>query len=301
MDEHLREFAGLPVTEFGDDASSDNPQSTAWAVRTCHEGDAFDRVFERFLGAVDTRAVTHMVLGYWGAEYQKNLADPVELLVNASPRLPALRAVFLGDITFAEVADISLINQCDITPLLAAFGDLERLEVRGYKGFALSPVSASALKVLRFEAYGLPASVVRAVGASDLPNLQTLEMWLGSPDHVSDATVADLDGILVGERLPALRRLGLFFSEMHDEICAALATAPVVARLTDLQLTLGALTDDGAEALLSGQPLTHLRILDLGENHMTGPMLSRLRAALPHARLDAEWPEGDDEEFSSFR
>jgi hypothetical protein len=296
--EHLSEFDGLPVTEFDDDASGRiRPAGrTAWAVRDHFEGEGFGRVLERFLGAVDAAAVTHLVLGYWGADFDDSLADPVQLLMQAAPRLPRLRAVFLGDIVLEE-AEISWINQCDITPLLTAFGGLERLEVRGGNGLVLSPVSAAALKALRFETGGLPAAVVRAVGASDLPNLETLELWLGVQNYGGDATVADLGGILGGERLPALRRLGLMDSEIQDEICAAISTAPVVARLTDLLLSMGLLTDDGAEALLSGQPLTHLRTLDLGHNYLTGPMRDRLRAALPQARLDTDGAEEDDEDF----
>jgi hypothetical protein len=40
------------------------------------------------------------------------------------------------------------------------------------------------------------------------------------------------------------------------------------------------LTDDGAEALLSGQPLTHLVELDLSHHYLTEPMVERVRAAL---------------------
>jgi len=69
-------------------------------------------------------------------------------------------------------------------------------------------------------------------------------------------------------------------SEIQDEICAAIATAPVVARLSGLDLGMGVLTDDGAEALLSGQPLTHLTALNLSHHYFTGPMAERVRAAL---------------------
>ncbi|GAA4600549.1 hypothetical protein GCM10023195_00170 [Actinoallomurus liliacearum] len=39
-----------------------------------------------------------------------------------------------------------------------------------------------------------------------------------------------------------------------------MASAPVVARLEVLDLSMGTLSDDGATALLSGQPLTHLKM-----------------------------------------
>jgi hypothetical protein len=297
VNEHLTRFAGVPVVEFGHDAEPVPGARVAWAVRTYHDGEPFGQIFDRFLETVDTTAVTHLVFGYWGAGYETSSAVPLQMLVDAAARLPKLKAVFFGDIA-AEEDEISWITQCDITPLLRAYPGLERLDVRGGSELELSTLSSTALKVLRLEAGGLPAAVVRAVGASDLPNLETLELWLGVQEYGGNATVGDLAGILGGERLPALRRLGLMDSEIQDEICAAVATAPVVARLWELALSMGMLTDDGAEALLSGQPLTHLGVLDLRHHFLTAHMVRRLRAALPKVRLlidtaqddhDGEW------------
>jgi hypothetical protein len=279
VNEHLENFAGLPVVQFEPEDRPEPGRRCAWRVSSEFEGEPFDELFARFLDTVDTAAVTHLVLGYWGASYEENKADPVTLLAGAAPRLPNLNALFLGDI-LSEESEISWIEQSDVTPLLRAFPGLERLDVRGGQGLTLSPLSSAALKVLRCESGGLPAVVVRAVGASDLPSLQTLELWLGVQDYGGDATVADLAPILSGERLPALTRLGLMDSEIQDEICAAVATAPVVARLSELDLSMGVLTDDGAEALLSGQPLTHLVELNLSHHYLTEPMLARLREAL---------------------
>ncbi|RJL30151.1 leucine-rich repeat domain-containing protein, partial [Bailinhaonella thermotolerans] len=79
-------------------------------------------------------------------------------------------------------------------------------------------------------------------------------------------------------------------------IAAAVAAAPVVSRLETLSLGLGLLGDEGAEALLSGQPLTHLARLDLAHHFLTGPMMDRVRRALPGTEVDLsdqEDPEPD--------
>ncbi len=284
--EHLDRYAGLRVVDF---RSGDKPApgervawrvDIEWGIEPELMKSAFSQVFDRFLATVDTTAVTHLIFGYWGGSGDELSGEgPLRMLVDAAPRLPALKAVFFGEI-IQEENEISWIQQSDITPLLRAYPGLERLDVRGGNGLELSPLSSTALKVLRFESGGLPAAVVRTVGASDLPNLQTLELWLGDPEYGADTTVADLAGILSGERLPALTRLGLMNSEIQDEICGAVAAAPVVARLQELALSMGVLTDDGAEALLSGQPLTHLTELDLRHHFLTEPMVARLRAAL---------------------
>lgn len=53
-----------------------------------------------------------------------------------------------------------------------------------------------------------------------------------------------------------------------------------MARLSTLRLSLGTLGDAGAEALLGGQPLTHLAELDLHHHYLSEPMTGRLREAL---------------------
>ncbi|WP_067814349.1 STM4015 family protein [Actinomadura kijaniata] len=293
--QHLTEFAGLPVAEFDfeteEDAELPPAAGHAWAVRTSFDEESFEQVWSRFRAAVDTTAVTALVIGYWGASYDEHEADPVALLTEAAADFPALRALFLGDIT-GEEAEISWIEHSDITPLFTAFPELERFEIRGADGnegrIRLEPIKSTALKRLRFESGGLPARIVRAVAASDLPNLEHLDLWLGTDTYGGDATMADLEPILTGERLPSLRHLGLEDSETQDQVAEAVAGAPVVARLESLSLAMGILTDAGAEALLSGQPLTHLRRLDLHHHYLGDTMMDRLRAALPGVDLNLD-------------
>jgi hypothetical protein len=308
--QHLSTFAGKPVADFrheheGDGVADHYPAAdgatiplaaqAAWRIGTWFDGPEFSDVFTKFLDEVDTAEVTHLVIGYWGADYDTGAVDPVRSLAEAAERLPALRALFLGDVIL-EQAEISWIEQSDITPLFGAFPGLEHLEVRGGQGLALDPVTSPVLKTLRMESGGLPAAVVRAVGASDLPALERLDLWLGVDDYGGDSTVADLEGILGGARLPSLRHLGLEDSGIQDEIAAAVAGAPIVARLETLSLAMGTLSDQGAEALLSGQPLTHLDKLDLHHHYLSQPMIERIRAALPDVLVnleDAQDPEKD--------
>ena len=286
---HLEEYAGLPVFRFDHETGPDDDlppaAEAAWHVGTDFDEEPFDDVFARFLRAVDTTAITALIIGHWGGEFDTHSSDPVALLVDAAGSLPNVRALFLGDVTW-EQAEISWIEHSDISPLLAAFPGLESLGVRGAQGLVLEPIKSETLKTLRFESGGLPARVVQAVGASELPNLERLDLWLGVGDYGGDATVADLGPILSGERLPALRHLGLEDSEIQDEVAAAVAGAPVVARLESLSLAMGTLTDRGAEALLSGQPLTHLRELNLRHHFLSDAMTERVRAALPGVGVD---------------
>ena len=123
--------------------------------------------------------------------------------------------------------------------------------------------------------------MVRAVAGSEFPELTDLELYLGTSEYFGGSEVADLAGILEGTAFPKLRYLGLRNAENSDEIAAAVAHAPVVARLEVLDLSLGSLGDEGAAALLAGQPLTHLKKLDLHHHFISEPMQDRLRRPCP--------------------
>ncbi|MEV7288947.1 STM4015 family protein [Streptomyces sp. NPDC093252] len=303
--EHLTEFYGLPVFDlpYPNEENARLPEvgTVAWRLSIDPYGDSdeeFGDCWERFLDTVDPAGVRAIVVGPWGEVYDHDSSDIVRRLVDAHKELTGLRAVFLGDLVMEE-AEISWIEQSDVTPVLAAYPLLEEFGVRGGTGLRFPALAHRALRTLTFEAGGLPGQVVRGIAASELPALEHLDIWLGVNGYGGDATVADLAPVLAGGRFPALRHLGLRNSEIQDEIAAAVAAAPVVAQLTSLDLSMGVLTDAGAMALLDGQPLTHLTSLDLDHNFITDPVAQRIQAALePHGvevELSGTGREWDDD------
>lgn len=315
---HLEEFAGLPVLDFPlrdkGSAAQVEPDQVAWRLRadTSRERrrasnvdwDAdLDAVYEAFLTQVDPARVVAIVTGvaYYGGEY--GAYDHLERLVKHAGSLPNLRAIFLGDV-IGEESDVAYMKLCDPTQLLEAFPRLEELRLRGsfetWQGqIPFEPFQHAALRALVFESGGLSAEAIRAVGRSEIPELEHLEFYFGDPEYGGDGQVRDIDWLLEGDRFPRLRHLGLRDSPLQDEIAAAVAHAPVVARLETLDLSLGTLGDEGAGALLAGQPLTHLAKLDLHHHFMSDAMMQRLREALPEVDLDLneqEEPEEWDED-----
>ncbi|GGL24423.1 STM4015 family protein [Nocardia jinanensis] len=312
INHHLAEFGGLPVFDFPEHlvepehaaaTSFDHPavESVAWRVGRIgwdSEGSWTD-LFDRFLELVDTTGIRAFVVASW-VDLEEDGYEPVDVvlqrLVAARDRFPALRALFLGDIT-QEENEISWITQGRVTELLDAYPELTEFGVRGSEQLSFPAVRHERLEKLTIQAGGLPATVVRGVAASDFPALTHLDLWLGTPNYNGNAEIADLAPILAGDRLPALRHLGLRNSEIQDDVCAALAAAPVVARLESLDVSMGILTDAGAAALLGGQPLTHLERLDLHYNYLSAEIRDRLREALsPKVELDLD--PGDAETHS---
>ncbi|MFI7616691.1 STM4015 family protein [Nonomuraea terrae] len=284
-DDYTAGYAGLPVVTVPlpeEAGPGPDPGAVAWRFSEL-EGCLADG-FEWFFRHVDTAKVTAIVIGEWDDPLSGPCDEINEWLTGNAGRLPELRSLFVGAMT-SEHCEISWIQQDDVTPLLEAFPKLERLEVRGADGLRLRPVRHEALRTLRVESAGMPAEVVRAVGECDLPALEHLELWIGIEDQGGTCTAADCAAIMNGARLPSLRHLGLRNCPFADELAAGLAHAPVMARLESLSLAMGSFGDPGAEALLSGQPLTQLSTLDLDHHFLSEAMVARLTAALPETEV----------------
>lgn len=293
------DYAGLPIVSLRPPGAPHPPAGeAAWrvSVHVYNAKETFEEHFARFVETIDTTEVRALIVGGWVEAYEKDASGPIGLLAESAARFPALRSLFFAAMP-QEECEISWIQQSDVTPLLESFPLLERLEVRGGTGLELRPVRHEHLRVLRFEAGGLPASVVRGVGMSELPALEHLEAWLGTSEYGGETTAADLENILSGERLPALRHLGLQNSEIQDEVAALVAAAPVVDRLESLAQSMGVLTDEGAEALLSGRSLTHLKRLDLHHHYLTDAMVERVEAAFSGVQLDVSDQKEPDGEW----
>jgi hypothetical protein len=285
-------FAGRPVVGYRDRAFAPpvtDPAAVAWrlAMEYDQSPEGFAAEFDAFLADVGP-SVTALVIGEWGSCNTE--PPPVGPLAERAADLPNLRALFIGDIVGDE-CEVSWLQVDDPAPLLAAYPALTHLRVRGSTD--LSPVVHKELRELVLESGGLPAATVRAVGYSELPALTHLELWLGDPHYGGDATVDDLAGILAGARLPALTHLGLRDAHDADHLMAAVADAPVVARLRHLDLSMGTLGDDGVRTLLAGQPLTHLATLNLRHHFVSPELAARVVAELPGVQVDVAEPQAE--------
>ena len=303
FEEYLTEFAGLPVVEFpvrqGAPVPEVEPGDVAWRLRI--EADwgrnqgyykDFKERFADFLEQVDVSRVRALIIGMTAYEDQFDSETAVQLLAEHAAAFPKLRAIFIGDVV-REDSDVAYIEHTDLMPVLESYPLLEGFHVRGSgydlhggRSAAVRPFKHEALRVLVFESGGLSAEIIRAIGESEIPELEHLELYFGDENYGGGAGIEDIEWLLSGEKFPKLRHLGLCDAPNQDEIAAALAHAPIMARLDELDLSLGTLGDEGAAALLAGQPLTHLKSLDLYHHYLSDEMMQRLREALPGVELD---------------
>lgn len=279
--EHAQELFGKPVEEWRPGVSLDDPSGTAYRIAIDYDeaeaGVTWEERFAEFFSLPNASAVTSIVIGVWG-----NVGDPlgdsisvVKTLSEARDKLPALRALFVGDIV-GEEFEISWIEQSDMAPIFDAYPELEHFRVRGGMKLRFGPLNHSRLRSLVVESGGLDVSVVRDITASSLPELEHLELWLGDDGYGGNAELVDLAPILSGKLFPKLTHLGLRDSELTDAIAAAVAHSPLLDRLRVLDLSLGTLSDDGAAALLASPGIKKLEFLDLHHHYCSDEMVSKL-------------------------
>ena len=291
ISENAEEFAGLPVRDFDPESGIEDPTGSIYRLRIDYDDEdpLLDRLAQ-FLEDPNAARVPGLIIGSWQGEESDASSEPiVEALVAARDALPALRALFLGDIT-SEENEISWIQQSDVTALFDAYPALEHFRVRGGAGLVIGQLRHEKLRSLVVESGGLDGVVVRGIAASDLPRLEHLELWLGTENYGGNVSLEDLAPILRGDRFPALRRLGLRDAEHADALAGAVAQAPVLDRIDTLDLSLGDLGDEGVLALAASPGVARLKHLDIHHHYASPEAIARLQG------LGIEVEAGDRQE-----
>jgi hypothetical protein len=294
--ELLTEFAERRVVDFENSDSWEGPEV---AYRLREEYDDERTVADRLTTLVEhpeSSRVKALIIGAWSKVCEgEGSTGVVDALVKAAPKLPELRALFLGEMTYEE-CEISWINQCDVTPILNAFPKLEELRIRGGNGLAFSKTRHTGLQELAIETGGLPSSAIRELQLCDFPNLEHLELLLGEQNYGFDGGVEDFQPLLSGNLFSKLKFLGLMNSAIADELAAVVVNAPLVRRLETLDLSMGSLTDEGIRSLTALADVDNLRRLNISHHYGTKGALKDLAAALS-CEVVADDPQEPEDEW----
>lgn len=293
---HDEIFAGLPIVVFSGDSELANPKEHAIKLMQSWDGDvSFVDAFLALLEEPKAKDIEVLVIGTWSeAPHDKSSELVIDLLVAAKEKLPNLRALFIGDIA-SEEKELAWIVQSDFKPLFTAYPQLEVLKLRGSYGLLLDGLElANNLHTLIIESAGLDRSVIEAITASPLANLQHLELWLGSEESGANINIYDFEVLLSDEVLPSLKYLGLRNSEHADELAPVVASSPLLLRLDSLDMSLGNMSDQGGEAFLKSSALGKLKTLNLQYHYFSDDMMQRLSALSPEVdtsrqKIAQEW------------
>lgn len=289
ISEHLTSWLGYPVTPLSFENIGGQLPDLSKTICRLHIGwddeGSFAELFARFLKLPGVERSPGVIIGaFFGDETDAESKDAVTLLVAARTQLTSLKGIFLGDI-ISEENEISWINQSDVSPLFSAYPHLEHFAVRGGTGLTLGQINHEHLKSLVIETGGLPSSVLTQVSNARLPNLEHLELWLGTDQYGWDGSIADVQPLMEASLFPKLRYLGLKNSDIQDDIATHIVGSTVIRQLDTLDMSMGVLTDTGGEALLACSELIRLKKLDLHYHYLSPAMENELRNAFPNADL----------------
>ncbi|MBW8683167.1 STM4015 family protein [Chitinophaga rhizophila] len=286
---NLNEFLGKRVENFNPETGIVNPETVVYRINTDYDEAAqeFDAKLDAFANDARVGEVTQLIIGMFDQESSTTTESLVNKLVSFKDKLQQLTHLFIGDITYQE-CEISWIQQSDMSPLLAAFPQLEYFRVRGGDGLRITAFAHANLNTLIIETGGLGPDTLKDIMAADLPKLEKLELWLGSENYGFASTVEDYATIISGEKFPGLKSLGLKNSEIQDEIAIALSTSPFVKQLDVLDLSMGVLSDKGGEALLNSPAVKELSFLDLRHHYLSNEMMGKLQSLGIKINLDEQ-------------
>jgi len=277
IDDHLTQWFDRPVEAYQPGA---NYGTVIQRFGFSYDDESFNpAVLETYLADPRTGSIKALVFGMPG-DAGESFDEIIRVLVENAPRLTALRGLFLGDI-LQEENEMSWIEQGDVGQLLAAFPNLEELRVRGGSHLVLNPSAHTGLLRLTIETGGMPVEVLRNIASSSFPNLEHLELWLGTDEYGWTGSLEDVLPLLEVGRFPKLKTLGLRNSEIADGIAKAVANAPVLDQLESLDLSLGTMTDVGAEFLIASERVRRLAKLNLHRNYLTAATIPRLNGLGP--------------------
>jgi len=267
------------------------------------DGQNMVEMLEQLAEKPEAETLSSLIIGDWGGSYENSSADVVSALVRLNERFPALRRLFLGDMSYEE-CEVSWIIQSNLNPLLGAFPELRSLKIKGSTDLELGEIRHEKLEELIIICGGLGKNVLASIAAAHLPSLQKLELYIGVENYGFDGSLEDVMAVAKPGLFPKLSFLGLKDSEIQDEIAAAIAESEILDSLETLDLSEGTLSDEGAKALLASEKIRRLPKLDLHFHYMSEEMTARVAAELPNAdvsdRQDADEYEGEEYRYPSL-
>jgi hypothetical protein len=259
-----------------------------------HAGEDFAgsmaEVLEMLLRHPSGRFVTELVFGFNNDPSEDPLDDLIRILARKAPA--TIRKLHFGDFEYPDETEISWYRVGKLGKLWKAVPRLQSLIVQGGE-FELGAIELPELVRAEFRTGGLSGASAKAIASAAWPRIEHLEVWYGDDNYGGTATLADAEALLARADLPRLTSLGLRNTSFTDDLCRALATSRLVPQLTRLDLSMGIMTDAGAQLFAARKAaFRHLAELDVSDNYLSEAGLAALRGV---ARSVVSTAQRDDD------
>jgi Leucine Rich repeat len=293
VNEYAELYRDQPVSEF---RMGTKPAGGDVVYRLAQDYDSSEsqaELLDSLLSQIDPISLRSLIIGAWSEAHDESPKGFLDRLIERRDELGALRALFVGDMTY-EDCEISWIIQCGYNAVLDAFPMLQSLRIRGSSGLELKPFSHEFLEELTIECGGLPSAIVNGIAGSTLPALRRLELWLGDDNYGFDGGLDAYVKLLAAIKPERLEYLGLRNSQISDELAVYLAAQPWLGSLKTLDLSMGTIGDIGAQALFESPHLKGVETLDLSHHYISETWQTKLKSLPCKVVLDE--PKDADED-----
>jgi uncharacterized protein (TIGR02996 family) len=242
---------------------------------------------------------------------EDDLQDLIDVLAKKAP--PTVRKLHFGDYDYAGPAsdtatgntEISWYSIGNLAKLWKAVPKLRTLITQcgssestiSNVGMKLGTLELPELRRAEFRTGGLEKPNAKAIAAGQFPAIEHLEIWYGDDSYGGNASIKHVQPLLDRTDLPNLRYLGLKNALFTDTMIEPLAKSRLTKQLTTLDLSMGCLTDEGAQAIVKHKDaFAHLELLDVSENYLTDAGVRALKGVAKKV-VAKEQRELDDPEY----
>ena len=239
------------------------------------------------------RYITELNLMSNGDPNEDDLQDLLDLVGKKAPS--TLRKIVIGD----NVDQISWHHTGSLTKMWKGVPNLQILEIES-GDFDVGAMDAPNLERAIFVTGGLSKACGKHIATAKMPKVKHLEIYYGTDNYGGTCTLKEVAPLLERTDLKNLTYLGLKNSEFANDIAKAVVGSKLVRQLKVLDLSLGTMTDEGAQALADGKAaLKHLEVLDLTRNYLTKAGIKLVAGLCKKVITDrqekADDGDGDDE------
>jgi len=279
-------FVGKPIKEFGLSINVD----TAVKVLSGYgeELKVVDKL-DKLAKLPNVSEMDTLVIGAWQAAAEGNdliATGILNKLIELKDTFSNVQHLFIGDIDQGE-CEMSWINQIDYTSFYQHYPQLETFGVRGSERLKLGKIDLPNLKNLIVETGGLDKSVISDIINSNLINLEHLEIWLGTDEYGCTIETDELMPILNGT-YPILRYLGLKNYHEQNDLAKKLKGASILKTIDTLDISMGVLHDEGAEALFNNEDLLNLKHINCRSHFFSAAWQEKLKVKFSGQNINLE-------------
>lgn len=283
MEENRRQLLG-PFATFDGDLRLEwrngfvKTASIGWPVFSGEDqDDPSEDQLAAFFALDVCSLLENLTVGPSPDEDQMSLDRYADVIANAGLR--QLRTLDLG-----ERGDWDISSTSTKAPPAAGLPALRELTLHAGDIALGEAIAYPRLTKLAIQTGQLTAEQLHVIARAELPSLEELDLWFGDPHYGATGDVDDIAPLFQRRDLPHLRTLRLRNCPFADALVTHLATTPLLAQITSLDLGMGNLSDDGVRAMHAQRDrFRHLQHLVLDDNALTDetfPIAKELAANL---------------------